>query len=69
MRELGGDLIESVNVIDRLLMSYCDIPDIRYIWTDDVRFLSQFQQGLTHFKVYSKYPPVQRDVSFWVNGK
>lgn len=53
--------------IDRLLMSYCDIPDIRYIWTDDVRFLSQFQQGLTHFKVYSKYPPVQRDVSFWVN--
>lgn len=54
--------------IDRLLMSYCEIPDIRYIWTDDERFISQFQNGLTQFKVYSKYPPVQRDISFWVNG-
>ncbi len=54
--------------IDRLLMSYCGIPDIRYIWTDDERFISQFENGLTQFKVYSKYPPVQRDVSFWVNG-
>lgn len=53
--------------IDRLLMSYCNIPDIRYIWTDDERFINQFRNGLAQFKAYSKFPPVQRDMSFWVN--
>lgn len=53
--------------IDRLLMSYCGIPDIRYLWSGDERFTSQFRKGLTTFKSYSKYPPVMKDVSFWVN--
>jgi phenylalanyl-tRNA synthetase alpha chain len=54
--------------IDRLLLSYCNIPDIRYLWTSDPRFISQFKNGLTIFKEYSKYPPVLKDVSFWVNN-
>ncbi|MDX9696500.1 MAG: hypothetical protein RBT49_11980 [Bacteroidales bacterium] len=53
--------------IDRLLLSYCNIPDIRYLWTLDARFINQFKKGLTTFKEYSKYPPVIKDVSFWVN--
>lgn len=53
--------------IDRLLMSYCSIPDIRYLWSNDERFSGQFRGGLTIFKPYSKYPPVMKDVSFWVN--
>lgn len=54
--------------IDRLLLSYCNIPDIRYLWTNDARFINQFKNGLTNFKEYSKFPPVLKDVSFWVNN-
>ncbi|MGE8553465.1 MAG: hypothetical protein ACN6OB_05935 [Chryseobacterium jejuense] len=53
--------------LDRLLLSYCNIPDIRYLWTQDPRFLSQFKNGLAEFQEYSKYPPVYKDISFWVN--
>jgi len=53
--------------IDRLLMSYCGIPDIRYFWSTDERFIKQFRNGLTSFREYSKFPPVMKDVSFWVN--
>ena len=51
-----------------MLLSYCNIPDIRYLWTNDTRFINQFKDGLTTFKEYSKYPPVLKDVSFWVNN-
>lgn len=54
--------------IDRLLLSYCDIPDIRYLWTNDSRFINQFKNGLVKFKEYSKFPPVLKDISFWVNN-
>ena len=54
--------------IDRLLLSYCSVPDIRYLWLDDERFLGQFDGGLATFQPYSKYPPVRKDVSFWVEG-
>lgn len=54
--------------LDRLVLSYCDIPDIRYLWTTDERFISQFKHGLTQFREYSKYPPVYKDISFWANG-
>lgn len=54
--------------IDRLLLSYCNIPDIRYLWTSDSRFINQFKNGLTTFKEYSKYPTVIKDVSFWVEN-
>lgn len=54
--------------IDRLVLSFCDIPDIRYLWTDDPRFLDQFKSGLTIFKPYSRFPPVHKDISFWVDS-
>ncbi|MFD2557111.1 PheS-related mystery ligase SrmL [Sphingobacterium tabacisoli] len=54
--------------LDRLVLSYCDIPDIRYLWTTDERFINQFKEGLVPFREYSKYPPVYKDISFWVNN-
>ena len=54
--------------LDRLAMIFFDIPDIRYLWSDDERFLSQFNKGeITKFKPYSKYPPVDKDISFFVD--
>lgn len=44
------------------------IPDIRLFWSEDERFLSQFEDGkITSFKPYSKYPSCFKDVSFWVS--
>lgn len=54
--------------IERLLINLCGIPDIRYFWTNDERFIRQFQNGLTAFRAYSKYPVVKRDISFWVTN-
>lgn len=54
--------------LDRLAMIFFKIPDIRYIWSDDERFLNQFEKGkISKFKSFSKYPPVYKDVSFFVN--
>merc|ERR1719181_1037652 len=53
--------------LERLAMVLFSIPDIRLFWTDDPRFASQFKAGqLTPFKPYSKYPPVYKDISFWL---
>ncbi|QMU29752.1 PheS-related mystery ligase SrmL [Adhaeribacter radiodurans] len=52
--------------IDRLLLNYCSIPDIRLLWSTDERFMQQFKAGLTTFQPYSKYPAVIRDISFWI---
>lgn len=53
--------------LERLAMIFFDIPDIRYFWSEDSRFLSQFKEGqITKFQPYSKYPPVTRDISMWV---
>lgn len=54
--------------LDRILMQRCNIPDIRYLWTDDPRFLKQYEQGLVEFHPYSKYPPVYKDIAFWVDA-
>ena len=53
--------------LERLCMVLFSIPDIRLFWSEDPRFASQFKAGeITTFKAYSKYPPVIRDMSFWI---
>jgi len=52
--------------LERLAMALFDVPDIRLFWSDDPRFLNQFQAGkITKFVPFSKYPMTSRDVSFW----
>jgi len=53
--------------LERLAMVLFSIPDIRLFWTDDQRFLDQFRSGdVVTFKPYSKYPPVYKDIAFWI---
>merc|ERR1719384_2073154 len=53
--------------LERLAMILFKIPDIRLFWTDDTRFSSQFRQGeITTFEPYSKFPPVFKDIAFWI---
>ena len=53
--------------LERLAMVLFSIPDIRLFWTDDERFSKQFRAGeITTFKPYSKYPPVFKDITFWL---
>lgn len=53
--------------LERIAMVLFSIPDIRLFWSQDERFLSQFQAGkITTFKPYSKYPACYKDVSFWL---
>ena len=54
--------------LERLAMILFNIPDIRYFWSKDPRFLNQFEKGLdTKFVIYSKYPECTKDISFWIN--
>lgn len=53
--------------LERLAMILFEIPDIRLFWTDDARFVSQFKEGkIKKFVPYSKYPPVYKDIAFWI---
>ena len=54
--------------IDRLAMLLFEIDDIRTLWSQDERFLSQFSTSgeICKFKPFSKFPPTYRDVSFWL---
>ena len=53
--------------LERLAMVLFSIPDIRLFWTDDTRFHDQFKSGdVVTFRPYSKYPPVFKDISFWI---
>jgi len=54
--------------LERFAMKLFDVPDIRLFWSEDPRFLSQFQLNEdAKFKPFSKYPPSFKDISFWVN--
>lgn len=53
--------------LERFAMKLFDIPDIRLFWSEDQRFLSQFESGeIVKFKPYSKYPSCLKDVTFWI---
>lgn len=53
--------------LERLAMILFGVPDIRLFWSKDQRFAEQFRPGqVSTFKAYSRYPPVLRDVSFWL---
>jgi len=54
--------------LERLAMRLYDIPDIRLFWSEDRRFLDQFNDRKPHvtFVPYSKYPPCYKDVAFWL---
>lgn len=54
--------------LERLAMILFKIPDIRYFWTEDKRFLDQFKDGkIKDFVPYSKYPSSYKDIAFWSN--
>ncbi|XP_020609679.1 phenylalanine--tRNA ligase, chloroplastic/mitochondrial-like [Orbicella faveolata] len=48
-------------------MRLFNIPDIRLFWSEDPRFLAQFEGNqIIQFKPFSKYPPTYKDVAFWL---
>ncbi|KAF9177862.1 hypothetical protein BGZ50_008301 [Haplosporangium sp. Z 11] len=52
--------------LERLALILFGIPDIRLFWSQDERFLRQFEPGtIQKFKTFSKYPPCIKDISFW----
>jgi phenylalanyl-tRNA synthetase alpha chain len=51
--------------LERLAMILYKIPDIRLFWTEDARFLNQFQEGAKVFTPYPVLPNITKDISFW----
>ena len=55
--------------LERLAMILFAIPDIRLFWSEDPKFLSQFSAAQSSkFVPFSQVEPVDRDISFFVNG-
>ena len=53
--------------IERLAIVSMDLPDIRLLWSDDLRVKKQLKLGQKYVEV-SKYPPITRDISFVVSN-
>lgn len=54
--------------LERLAIIGMELPDIRLLWSTDLRVKKQLKLG-TKFKEVSKYPAVVRDISFVVDSK
>lgn len=53
--------------LDRLAMILFKIPDIRLLWSQNEKFLKQFQSGkVIEFKPFSLLDEITRDVSFYI---
>ncbi len=53
--------------LDRLVMIFTKIPDIRYIWSDSDRFLNQYKDGkLNIFIPFTNIPSISKDISFYL---
>lgn len=64
---LGKRAIAAGFGLDRLVMIFCNISDIRYLWSTHDRFLSQFSNGkIVTFQPYSELPSQIRDISFFI---
>ncbi|KAI1310546.1 hypothetical protein EDD11_003688 [Mortierella claussenii] len=56
--------------LERLALVLFGIPDIRLFWSQDDRFLKQFEPSkIQKFKAFSKYPPCIKDISFWSDSQ
>jgi phenylalanyl-tRNA synthetase alpha chain len=56
--------------LDRIAMLMFGIPDIRLLWSQDPRFLSQFTSiaDMKRFVPFSKHPACYKDVAFWLRS-
>jgi phenylalanyl-tRNA synthetase alpha chain len=53
--------------LERWAMKIFNIPHIKLFWSEDQRFLSQFQEGIiSKFEPFSRYPFCYKDISFWI---
>lgn len=52
--------------LERLAIASMELPDIRLLWSEDLRVKSQLRLG-NKFKEVSKFPPIVRDISFVVS--
>ena len=53
--------------LERLAIISMSLPDIRLLWSNDIRIKKQLILGNKYVAV-SKYPPITRDISFAVNN-
>lgn len=65
---LDGNYIAFGLGLERLAMILFNIPDIRYFWSQDAKFLDQFKNGgINQFAPYSNLKSLSQDISFWIN--